>query len=400
MNLNGKTVVLGVSSSIAVYKAANIVSMLKKSGGNVHVIMTENATKMISPTVFESLSGNRCIWDTFDRNFQWDIKHISLAKAADVFVVAPATANVIGKIAHGICDDMLTTTLFASVCPKIIAPAMNVNMYNNPINTENMNKLKALGYVFVDSDVGYLACGDIGKGKLAPESKIVDAIADTIEFEKDLLGKRVLVSAGATAEPIDSVRFITNHSTGKMGYAVAKAAKRRGADVTLVLGRNRLDKSTMYGMNVVDVVTAQEMCDAMMEYSDSSDIVVMSAAVSDYRSETVADYKIKKMGNDGLNINLVQNPDILSRIGEKKRDDQVVCGFAMETDDLVVNAGKKLEAKNADMIVANDLGKEGAGFAVDTNVVSFVTKDGIEDQPMMQKEKLAHKILDRLMKFL
>lgn len=399
MSLDGKIVVLGVSSSIAVYKAAGIVSTLRKMGANVHVIMTENAAKMMSPIVFESLSNNRCVVDTFDMNFQWKIKHISLAKAADIFVVAPATANVIGKISHGICDDMLTTTLFASTCPKIIAPAMNVNMYNNPINTENMDKLKSLGYIFVDSKEGILACGDVGKGKLADEEDIIDAIVTEIGYDKDLIGKRVLVSAGATVEPIDSVRFITNYSTGKMGYGVAKAARYRGADVTLVLGSNCLNVPKINGINVIEVGSAAEMHKVMVSHSGSNDIIVMSAAVSDYRSKNIENHKIKKNGTDGINLELIQNPDILADLGQKKTQGQVICGFAMETDDLISNATKKLESKRCDMIVANDLGVDGAGFGVDTNIVSFITKDGVENQPIMTKDNLAHKILDRLLKF-
>ena len=400
MNLTGKTIVLGVSSSIAIYKSPNIVSLLKKLGANVHVILTENAAKMMSPIVFESISGNRCVVDTFDTNYQWKIKHIALAKVADAFVVAPATANVIAKMAHGICDDMLTTTLFASICPKIVAPAMNVNMYNNPINTENMDKLKSLGFDFVDSVEGMLACGDVGKGKLAPETAIVDAVVRAIGHEKDLTGKRVLVSAGATVEAIDPVRFITNHSTGKMGFAVAQAARYRGADVTLVLGENRLSESEIYGMKTMKVGSAVQMSDVMLEYLGSSDIVVMAAAVSDYRAKDVAENKIKKSDRDGFSLELVQNPDILSLIGSQKRDDQVVCGFAMETENLLENAKDKLLRKNCDMIVANDLTVDGAGFAVDTNVAVFVTKDDIEEQSIMTKTELADRILDRLVGFL
>ena len=393
--LSEKTVVIGVSSSIAVYKAVNVVRSLKKLGADVHVIMTVNATKLMSPVIFENLSGNRCSVDTFDRNFQWDVMHIALAKKADYLVIAPATANVISKIASGICDDMLTTTVSAMPCGKMIVPAMNTVMYENPIIQGNIEKLKSLGYRFLEPETGMLANGDIGKGRFPGEDLIVEAIVGEVAFEKDLAGKNVLVSAGATVEAIDPVRFISNRSTGKMGYEVARAAWHRGANVTLVLGENRLSIPKLGGMDIVQVSTAQQMQSAMEARFGDANITVMAAAVADYRPAKRSEQKIKKQGQS-LELVLIPNADILLGLGKRKRADQKLCGFAMETENLLDNARQKLEAKNLDMIVANDLTTEGAGFAVDTNVVTIITPGNAESLEKQTKSAIAHILLDRL----
>jgi len=393
--LSEKTVVIGVSSSIAVYKAVNVVRSLKKLGADVHVIMTVNATKLMSPVIFENLSGNRCSVDTFDRNFQWDVMHIALAKKADYLVIAPATANVISKIASGICDDMLTTTVSAMPCGKMIVPAMNTVMYENPIIQGNIEKLKSLGYRFLEPETGMLANGDIGKGRFPDEDLIVEAIVGEVAFEKDLAGKNVLVSAGATVEAIDPVRFISNRSTGKMGYEVARAAWHRGANVTLVLGENRLSIPKLGGMDIVQVSTAQQMQSAMEARFGDANITVMAAAVADYRPAKRSEQKIKKQGQS-LELVLIPNADILLGLGKRKRADQKLCGFAMETENLLDNARQKLEAKNLDMIVANDLTTEGAGFAVDTNVVTIITPSNAELLEKQTKSAIAHILLDRL----
>jgi len=393
--LSEKTVVIGVSSSIAVYKAVNVVRSLKKLGADVHVIMTVNATKLMSPVIFENLSGNRCSVDTFDRNFQWDVMHIALAKKADYLVIAPATANVISKIAAGICDDMLTTTVSAMPCGKMIVPAMNTVMYENPIIQGNIEKLKSLGYRFLEPETGMLANGDIGKGRFPGEDLIVEAIVGEVAFEKDLAGKNVLVSAGATVEAIDPVRFISNRSTGKMGYEVARAAWHRGANVTLVLGENRLSIPKLGGMDIVQVSTAQQMQSAMEARFGGANITVMAAAVADYRPAKRSEQKIKKRGQS-MELALIPNADILLGLGKRKRADQKLCGFAMETENLLDNARQKLEAKNLDMIVANDLTTEGAGFAVDTNVVTIITPGNTESLEKQTKSAIAHILLDRL----
>ena len=393
--LSEKTVVIGVSSSIAVYKAVNVVRSLKKLGADVHVIMTVNATKLMSPVIFENLSGNRCSVDTFDRNFQWDVMHIALAKKADYLVIAPATANVISKIAAGICDDMLTTTVSAMPCGKMIVPAMNTVMYENPIIQGNIEKLKSLGYRFLEPETGMLANGDIGKGRFPGEDLIVEAIVGEVAFEKDLAGKNVLVSAGATVEAIDPVRFISNRSTGKMGYEVARAAWHRGANVTLVLGENRLSIPKLGGMDIVQVSTAQQMQSAMEARFGGANITVMAAAVADYRPAKRSEQKIKKRGQS-MELALIPNADILLGLGKRKRADQKLCGFAMETENLLDNARQKLEAKNLDMIVANDLTTEGAGFAVDTNVVTIITPSNAELLEKQTKSAIAHILLDRL----
>lgn len=385
---------MGVSSSIAAYKAADLASRLaKEEGCDTHVLMTKNATEFISPTVFETLTGNKCVVDTFDRNFRWDVEHVALAKKADAFVVAPATANIIAKIAHGLADDMLTTTILAARCPKIIAPAMNTAMYENVLTQQNIEKLKELGYVIVEPSEGILACKDVGKGKLASLDMLYASLECTIAYEKDLQDKRVLITAGPTQEALDPVRFITNHSSGKMGYAFAKAAALRGASVTLVSGPVSLPAP--YGVTTVPAVSAQEMYQAVVDRSEQQDIFIMAAAVSDYRPATVSMQKIKKSA-DSLEIRLKQNPDILAHVGKHKKDNQFVCGFAMETENLAENAIKKCQQKNADMIVANSLSQPGAGFEADTNVVSIIIGDVVEQLPLMPKEELAHILLDKI----
>jgi phosphopantothenoylcysteine decarboxylase/phosphopantothenate--cysteine ligase len=395
--LTGKTVVLGVTGSIAAYKIANLASMLVKKHADVHVIMTENATNFINPITFETLTGNKCIVDTFDRNFQYDVKHISLAKKADVFMVAPASANVIGKIASGIADDMLTTTIMAATCRKIIAPAMNTGMLENPIVQDNLKKLSDYGYEIIDSATGYLACGDTGKGKL-PEPEVLEAfILREIAKDKDLSGVKLMVTAGPTCEPIDPVRYITNHSTGKMGYAIARQAMLRGAQVTLITGKVNIEPPAF--VEVVDVTTAQDMYDAVMEKSDDMDVIVKAAAVADYRPATVADNKIKK--NDGdMSIPLTRTKDILQALGsrrqEEKLDGQIICGFSMETKDLLENSKKKIQKKNIDLIAANNLKVEGAGFGVDTNVLTLITRDSVKELPLMTKDECADALLDAI----
>ncbi len=393
--LKGKCVVLGVTGSIAAYKIANLASALKKMHADVEVIMTKNATNFINPITFETLTGNKCLVDTFDRNFSFQVEHISIAKKADVFLVAPASANVIGKIAHGIADDMLTTTIMACKCKKIIAPAMNTNMFENEILQDNLSILKKYNFEVIDPASGYLACGDTGAGKMPEPEVLLQYILREIACEKDLAGKKVLVTAGPTREAIDPVRFISNHSSGKMGYAIAKAAMLRGADVTLVSGPTSLDAVPF--VNTILVQSAQEMYDAVMAHRDA-DIIVKAAAVADYKPAQVADEKIKK--SDGqAQILLTRTKDILAELGEGKKENQFLCGFAMETENLLENAKAKLNKKNADMIVANSIRKEGAGFAGDTNVATLITKDGMKELPMMQKEELANHILDAAVNF-
>ena len=393
--LKGKTAVLGVSGSIAAYKMANVASMLVKLGADVHVIMTANATNFINPITFETLTGNKCLVDTFDRNFQFNVEHVSLAHRADIFLIAPATANVIGKLACGIADDMLTTTVMASTCPKYIAPAMNTNMYNNPVNRDNMNRLSMYGYHMIDTASGRLACGDVGEGKLPPEEVLVDHILREIACEKDMAGIKVTVTAGPTCEPIDPVRYITNHSSGKMGYAVARRAMLRGADVTLISGRTSIDPPPF--VNVVDVYSADDMYHAVLDAFPGSDLVIKAAAVADYTPADVADEKIKKTDGD-MSIKLKRTRDILSHLGASKSDRQVICGFSMETRDLLENSKKKLDSKKADMIAANNLRDSGAGFQTDTNALTLISHDGIEKLDTMPKEQAADILLDRLMK--
>lgn len=389
--LQGKTVVLAVSGSIAAYKIANLASMLTKLHADVQVLMTQNATQFINPITFETLTGHKCLIDTFDRNFQYSVEHVALAKRADVVLVAPASANVIGKIANGIADDMLTTTVMACPCPKIISPAMNTNMYENSIVQENLEKLKKHGYTIIEPAVGLLACKDVGAGKLPSEDVLLDYIRREIRFEKDLAGKKVLVTAGPTVEAIDPVRFISNHSTGKMGYAIAKVAMERGAEVTLVSGPTNISYPPF--VKVIPIKSAQDMFDAVTSVSDEQDIIIKSAAVADYTPVSVADEKIKKMDGDS-SIALKRTQDILKYLGEHKRESQFLCGFSMETENMLENSRKKLEKKHLDMIVANNLKVAGAGFGVDTNVVTLIQRDSVKELPLMDKEEVAAAILD------
>lgn len=392
--LQGKTVVLGVTGSIAAYKIANLASMLVKLHANVNVVMTENATNFINPITFESLTGNKCLVDTFDRNFEFNVEHVALAKRADLFMVAPASANVIGKIANGIADDMLTTTIMACRAPKLIAPAMNTNMFENPIVQDNLKKLEAYGYEIISPATGYLACGDTGAGKLPSEEVLLEYIKKELHYEKDLMGKKVLVTAGPTCEAIDPVRFISNHSTGKMGYAIARCAMERGAEVTLITGKTSISKPPF--MKVIQVVSAADMYEAVKAHMEESDFMIKSAAVADYTPECVADEKIKKKESD-MSISLIRTTDILKYVGEHRRKGQVICGFAMETKDLIENATEKLMSKNVDMIVANNLKVTGAGFGTDTNVVTLVKKDGQRKLPLMTKDEVAKAILDEML---
>lgn len=393
--LNGKTAVLGVSGSIAAYKIANLARMLKKLHCNVHVIMTENACNFINPITFESLTGNKCLIDTFDRNFQYSVEHVAIAKQADVVMVAPASANVIGKIAGGIADDMLTTTVMACPCVKIISPAMNHNMYHNPIVQDNIKKLEGYGYIIVPPDRGMLANGDTGDGRMPEEKVLLEYILREIACEKDMTGKKVLVTAGATREAIDPVRFITNHSSGKMGFALAKAAMLRGADVTLVAAHT--DAEAPMFVNKVDVVSAEDMYNAVMEYADEQDIIIKAAAVADYTPTVTADSKIKKSDGD-MKIELKRTKDILKALGEKKHEGQFICGFSMETDNVLENSRKKLISKNCDMICANSIRTSGAGFGTDTNIITIITNDSENELELMSKDAAAHRIFDEIIK--
>ena len=386
----GKHIVLGVTGSIAAYKIASLASMLVKKKADVTVIMTQNATNFINPITFETLTGNKCLVDTFDRNFEFQVEHVSLAKQTDVFLVAPASADVIAKAAHGIADDMLTTTLLACTCPKIFAPAMNTAMYRNPIVQDNMKVLEHYGMEVIDPASGYLACGDTGEGKMPEPETLYEYIVKALT-PKDMAGKRVLVTAGPTQEKIDPVRYISNHSTGKMGYAIARAAMMRGADVTLVSGKVNL-QSPM-GVRVVPVISAADMAQAVKEAVSEQDIIIKAAAVADYRPATTADEKLKKK-DDELSIALERTEDILAYLGAHRREGQFLCGFSMETEHMVENSRAKLEKKNIDMIVANNLKQEGAGFGTDTNVVTLLTKDETVELPMMSKEEVADKLLD------
>ncbi len=393
--LKGKNIVLAVTGSIAAYKIANLASMLGKLHAKVTVLMTANATNFINPITFETLTGNKCLIDTFDRNFQYNVEHVSLAKETDLVLVAPASANVIGKIANGIADDMLTTTVMACSCKKIIAPAMNTQMYLNPIVQDNMNKLRHFGMEVITPDTGHLACGDDGIGKMPSEQVLLDYILREIAFEKDLAGKKVLVTAGATMEKIDPVRYISNHSTGKMGYAIAENAMLRGADVTLITGKSILTPPPF--INVVPVISAQDMFDAVKACMEEQDIIIKAAAVADYRPVNPAEEKIKKQEDD-MSIRLERTDDILGYIGEHKKPGQFICGFSMETQNMLENSRKKLLKKKADMIVANNLKQEGAGFGVDTNIVTFITADDVEEMPIMSKEEVAFLLLKKILK--
>ena len=392
--LKGKTVLLGVSGSIAAYKTASLASALKKLHADVHVLMTQNAVNFINPITFETLTGNKCLADTFDRNFEYSVEHVSLAKKADVVMIAPASANVIGKIAHGIADDMLTTTVMACRCRKIIAPAMNTNMFENPIVQDNMKILEGYGYEVISPAVGYLACGDTGAGKMPEPELLLEYILQETACEKDMEGLRVLVTAGPTQEAVDPVRYITNHSTGKMGYAIATVCARRGASVTLVSGPTGLQKPRF--VQTVDIKSAREMYEAVTAQAQEQDIIVKAAAVADYRPKYVSGEKIKKKGGE-LTLELGRTDDILAYLGEHKRQAQFLCGFAMETQDLIENARKKLQKKHLDMIVANSLRVEGAGFGGDTNVVTIITENEEISLGKMSKEETASKIIDRIL---
>ena len=392
--LKGKTVVLGVTGSIAAYKIANLASALVKLHADVNVIMTKNATNFINPITFETLTGNKCLVDTFDRNFEFNVEHVALAKRADIFMVAPASANVIGKIAGGIADDMLTTTIMAAKCPKLISPAMNTNMFENPIVQDNLKKLESYGYEIISPASGYLACGDTGAGKMPEPETLLQYIIKTIAFEKDLLGKNVLVTAGPTQEKIDPVRYITNHSTGKMGYAIAENCMRRGAHVTLVSGPVAIEPPMF--VEVVKVISAQEMADAVIERAAKQDIIIKSAAVADYRPVNPADEKIKKKDNEASVIELERTTDILSYLGSHKTDKQFICGFSMETENMLENSKAKLAKKNVDMIVANNLKVAGAGFGTDTNIVTIITANDCKELEIMTKAEVAAAIIDEI----
>ena len=393
--LKGKTVVLGVTGSVAAYKTANLARMIKKLGGNVHVLMTKNAENFINPFTFETLTQNKCLVDTFDRNFQYSVEHVAIAKEADVVMIAPASANVIGKIANGIADDMLTTTVMACPCKKIIAPAMNHNMYHNPIVQDNIEKLKRFGYTIVTPDCGMLANGDTGDGRMPEESMLLEYILREIAHTKDLFGKRVLITAGATRESIDPVRFITNHSTGKMGMELARAAIYRGAEVTIVKGATEVEPHKF--AKVINVESAQEMYDAVMKHSHDADIIIKAAAVADYTPKKVSTQKIKKTDSDYA-IELTRTRDILKTLGENKKQNQFLCGFSMETENLIENSKKKLDSKNADMICANSICDEGAGFGTDTNVITIITKNNTVTLPLLSKFDCANAIYDEILK--
>ena len=369
--------------------------MLKKQHADVQVIMTKNATQFINPITFESLTGNKCLVDTFDRNFQFQVEHVALAKRADLAIVAPATANIMAKLAHGLADDMLTTTLLACRCPKLIAPAMNTRMYENPVTQDNMDILRKYGFRIIEPAVGHLACGDTGAGKLPPETLLLECILDEIAMEKDMKGLHVLITAGPTMEAIDPVRFISNHSTGKMGYALARVCRRRGAEVTLVSGKTNLEAP--YGVTLVPVTSAQDMFEAVSSRAKEQDLIIKAAAVADYRPVTVAENKIKKSPGD-MSIALERTTDILAWLGEHRREGQVLCGFAMETEHMVEHAKEKLTRKHVDMIAANNVKVAGAGFGTDTNVVTLITEDGAEELAKMSKEEVASRILDALLR--
>lgn len=391
--LTEKTVLLGVSGSIAVYKICNLARMLTKLGAEVHVAMTPNSTNFVHPLTFETLTQHKCLIDTFDRNFEYSVEHVSIAKKADVVMIAPASANVIGKIANGIADDMLTTTVMACTCKKIISPAMNHNMFHNPIVQDNIEKLKRFGYEIVEPVHGMLANRDMGDGKLPDEETLLEYIIREIAFEKDLQGKNILVTAGATRENIDPVRFITNHSSGKMGFAIAKNAMLRGADVTVIAGHTEV-KPPMF-VNVIKAESAEEMFQRVTERQEEFDIIIKSAAVADYTPVSIADNKIKK-SDSNMSIPLKRTKDILKYLGEHKPDNQIICGFSMETENMLENSKKKLYSKNCDMICANSLKTAGAGFGTDTNIVTLITKNNTEQLEIMSKDEVAGVILTRL----
>ena len=392
--LKGKTVLLGVTGSIAAYKIAYLASALNKLHAQVHVLMTQNATNFINPITFESLTGNKCLVDTFDRNFQFQVEHVSIAKQADVVMIAPASANVIGKLAHGIADDMLTTTVMACTCKKIISPAMNTNMYENPVLQDNLGILKHYGYEVIEPASGYLACGDVGAGKMPEPELLLEYILREIACKKDLEGRRILVTAGPTQEAIDPVRYITNHSSGKMGYAIARDAMLRGADVTLVSGPCAIEPPPF--VKVVPVVSAKDMYDAVTSVSFEQDIIIKAAAVADYRPAVVYDEKVKKKDNQ-MSIELERTDDILRYLGENKTPGQFLCGFSMETQNMIGNSRAKLQKKNLDMVAANNLKVAGAGFQGDTNVLTLITQDEDVSLQLMSKVDAAHIILDKIL---
>lgn len=394
--LKGKCVVLGVTGSIAAYKIANLASALVKLGADVNVIMTKNATNFINPITFETLTSNKCLVDTFDRDFQFNVEHVALAKRADIFMVAPASANVIGKMAHGIADDMLTTTILAAKCKKLVSPAMNTNMFTNPIVQDNLEILKKYGFEIIQPASGYLACGDTGAGKMPEPEVLLQYILREIAFNHDLDGKKVMITAGPTQEAIDPVRYISNHSTGKMGYAIARAAMLRGAEVTLVSGPVAIQPPIF--VDVVNIKSAAEMAEAVKSRAGEMDIIIKSAAVADYRPATVAAEKIKKKDGEASSIELERTEDILSFLGANKKPGQFVCGFSMETENMLENSKAKLKKKNVDMIVANNLRTAGAGFGTDTNVVTLITADDARELPIMSKDDVAQAILDEIVK--
>lgn len=392
--LKGKTIVLGVTGSIAAYKIANLTSMLTKLNADVHVLMTENATNFINPITFETLTNHKCLVDTFDRNFNYNIEHVALGSKADIVLVAPASANIIAKMAHGIADDMLSTTLLACKCKKIVAPAMNTNMYENPVTQANLQILKNFGMEVIEPDTGLLACKAVGRGKMPSEETLLQYLLQEVQFEHDMVGKKVLVTAGATREAIDPVRYITNHSTGKMGYALATVAARRGADVTLVSGATNLP--TPLGVTRVDIESAADMFEEVSKRAAEQDIIIKSAAVADYTPALVSAEKIKKQEGDS-SIALKRTTDILAWLGEHKQQGQFICGFSMETENMLENSCKKLTKKKADLIVANNLREAGAGFGTDTNVVTLITEKESQQLPQMSKEEVAVKIFDFIM---
>ena len=394
MNLKGKTIVLGITGGIAAYKMPNVAHALAKAGANVHVLMTKNATEFITPLVFETLTNNRCIVDTFDRNFQYDVAHVSLANAADLMLIAPATANVIAKLAHGLADDMLTTVTLAARCPKLVAPAMNTHMLENPITQDNLKTLEHYGFTVIPSGSGLLACGDTGSGRLPDDGVLVDYVARELEHEKDMQGMKVVVSAGGTREPMDPVRYLTNHSTGKMGYALARCAMLRGADVTLVTGPTAITPPPF--VQTVAVTSAEEMYQEVTKRAAEQNAIIMAAAVADYRPATVSAEKQKKQAGDAV-LPLSRTKDILAYLGEHKPAGQFLCGFSMETQHMLENSRAKLKQKHLDMICANNLKVAGAGFGVDTNVITLITPQGAEELPLLSKEEAANRILDAAM---
>ena len=392
-NLQGKTVLLGITGGIAAYKMASVASALRKMGANTHVIMTENATKFIAPLTFETLTNNRCVVDTFARDFQYDVAHVSLAKASDVILIAPATANVIAKLAHGLADDMLTTTVLAARCPKLIAPAMNTAMLENPATQENLAALRRYGFTVIEPAVGMLACQDVGSGKLPEPEELVEAIVRTIAREKDLRGLHITVTAGPTQEALDPVRYLTNHSTGKMGYAIAREALLRGAEVTLISGPVNL--KPVADAKMVNTLSAQDMFEAVQKALPRTDILIMAAAVADYRPAAVSDEKIKKRDGD-MSIPLERTQEILTWVSQNRHEGLFVCGFSMETQNMLENSRAKLQKKHLDMIVANNLKTQGAGFGVDTNVVTILTQQETLELPLMGKDQVAQKLLDSI----